>query len=233
MSPVENATQYKRRTFAITIGIIFAGIWVFLILSLISGERLQNSPSNSVIIHSASPTGGGSPSATYTAPRPASSSLLRHFNTPSPIRWSYTENMPQASMSSTSIRIHQTSSASIHSVGGGSATNVIATTSSSNNGGRGIRYTASSYSGSIYRPTAHNSISAVGASSANEVTTSSSETAPMTRPGNIRTARKDGLPGYNEDPDPNEVETPIGDTPWFLMVLLTIGWCVRRRLKKQ
>ena len=44
-------------------------------------------------------------------------------------------------------------------------------------------------------------------------------------------AKKGNWDGYGQDEEP--FPDPIGDVPWIIMLLLTIGWCVRLRLKKR
>ena len=140
----------------------------------------------------------------------------------------YRSVTPNQSMSSTStFHIHQTSSATPHSVGGGGSGSigVLATTSSSSN--RGIQSTTASYSGAIYIPLAANAITAVGATTAEEVVNQ--------KMGIIRRARmtNDGeYPDDREDPVPDEVITPVGDVVWPLMALFAAVYaffCYRRR----
>ena len=49
--------------------------------------------------------------------------------------------------------------------------------------------------------------------------------------GTLARAKKDGWDDYGQDDEP--FLDPVGDVTWGLMVLLTIGWCVRVRLKRQ
>ena len=231
MSPVQSAMKEQRKKIIIGLGVIFGGLWLMLVAYLLSADKqpVTINP-GTVAVHAPSPVAVGSaPSATFSGARKGAP-LLRHSS--SAPQWSYIQNTPKASMSSTSMRIHQTSSATVHSIGGGGGGGIY-TTSGGSGGSRGIRYTANAYSGAIYIPTKNNSVSAVGASTANEVTTSSTAAASSAMPRRAKFATMDGLPGYNEDPDPDEVETPVGDVAWPLMILLTIAWGVRVRLRKQ
>ena len=45
--------------------------------------------------------------------------------------------------------------------------------------------------------------------------------------------KKDGWDDYGQDDEPFLDQQPIGDVTWGLMLLLTIGWCVRVHRKKQ
>lgn len=229
MSPVETVMREQRKKIILAAGIIFAGLWLTLVAYLLTADKqpVTINP-GTVAVHAPSAVAVGStPSATFNGSRKGGA-LLRH--TASAPQWSYVQPAPKASMSSTSMRIHQTSSATVHSIGGGGGGGMY-TTSGGGNGGRGIRYTANAYSGSIYIPTTHNSVTEVGASTANDVTTSSSVRAAM--PRRIKTAKKDGIPGYNEDPDPDEIETPIGDVAWGLMLLLAAGYGYHVFLRKR
>lgn len=228
MSPVEIAMQLQRKHIIIGAGIVFCGLWLCLVAYFLFGEKTP-APVNSgaVAVRSASPVATlNAPTVSVKAPRSSAAPLLHH-NTPA---YSYvsTSATPKAAMSSTSMRIHQTSDAAVQSIGSGGGSGVIATTSGGSTGGRGIRYTSIAYSGTIYVPTKNNAITAVGATTAGDVASQ--------RIGAPRRATKteDGqLPGYNEDPVPDEVEQPIGDVAWGWMLLFTIGWCVRVRLRKQ
>ena len=231
MSPVQTVMKEQRKKIVIGLGVLFGGLWLMLVAYLLTADKqpVTITP-GTVTVHAPSPV-ASTPTATISSSR-KSAPLLHHSS--SVAQWSYLQHAPKASMSSTSMRIHQTSDASVHNVGGGGSNGIYAT-SGGGSGSRGIRYTANAYSGSIYIPTTHNSVSAVGASSANEVTTSSSAAAPAAHPGRVRTATmEDGVyPGGRPDPMPDEIETPVGDVAWGLMLLLTIGWCVRVRLRKQ
>ena len=136
---------------------------------------------------------------------------------------------PTIAMGSTSAHIHQTSSASVHSIGGGSmqGSGALATVSGSRNSGRGIHATSSAYTGSIYIPIQNHSVTAVGASNADQVVQQKMGITP-------RRSTTDGeLPGYNEDPEPDEVVTPVGDVAWILMFLLAAGYCYHIFLRKR
>ena len=141
-----------------------------------------------------------------------------------------THSAPTAQMTSTSMRLHETSSATIHQVGGSGlgagATGSLYTTSSRHS--RGIQYGAMAYSGNIYVPVTSNAITAVGAREAGDVSQQK-----MGAPRRAKWTDDGQLPDPNEDPVPDEVPTPVGDVAWPLMALLTIAWCVLIRRKRQ
>jgi hypothetical protein len=127
------------------------------------------------------------------------------------------------------MRLYQTSSASVHSVGGGTAGGGIATTNGQSNSDKGIRYAALAYSGAIYIPMINNAVTAVGATHADDV--SSHKMSVIKRHNDYV------IPGYNPDPtpDPEEPESPVGDVAWGLMALLATayGYHLFRRNKPQ
>lgn len=131
-----------------------------------------------------------------------------------------THTMHTQPMSNTSFHIHQTSSADVHHVGGGGGGGFhIASTASSSQ--RGIHQNALAYSGAIYVPTAHNSVSAVGAGFAPEVVNEKmgvvTRRARKTNDGDYPEDRPDITPDVDED-------MPVGDVAWIFLLLLAAGY---------
>ena len=228
MNPIQQAIANRNKKIVIGVGILFAGLWVMLVMYVLA-ESQKYTPEvhpGVVEVHSASPTGGGAPAATY-APHRVSAPLVH--STYSSHQWSYIA--PKATMQSTSssMRLYQTSSASVHSVGGGTAGGGIATTNGQSNSDKGIRYAALAYSGAIYIPMINNAVTAVGATHADDV--SSHKMSVIKRHNDYV------IPGYNPDPtpDPEEPESPIGDVAWGLMALLVAayGYHLFRRNRPQ
>lgn len=125
-------------------------------------------------------------------------------------------DMPKAKMTSTSMRIHETSNAQVHTIGSGSG-NGGGENIGGNNNKRGIQTHA--YSGAIYMPIAFNAVTEVGASNANELASTSYTDIPRPR-------RVDPyVPPQIPFPD------PIGDVAWALMALLaaTYAFIIYRR----
>ena len=207
MSPIEIAMQLQRKHIILGAGIVFCGLWLCLVAYFLFGEKTP-APVNpgAVAVRSASPVATlNAPTVSVKAPRSSVAPMLHH-------------SAPAYSF---------VTAPTAPSVGSGGGSGSIATTSGGSSS-RGIKYTSIAYSGTIYVPTKNNAITAVGATTAGDVASQ--------RIGAPRRATKteDGvLPGYNEDPVPDEVEQPIGDVAWGWMLLLTIGWCVRVRLRKQ
>lgn len=226
ISPVQRAISLRHKHIVIGVGVLVAGLWVLLVMYLLkeSHNATTEVHPGAVAVTSA-PTFNSNSTVTLSGSRPSATSLLHHKVSSTPMV--YRSVTPNQSMSSTStFHIHQTSSATPHSVGGGSgSTGVLATTSSSSN--RGIQSTTASYSGTIYIPLAMNAITAVGATTAEEVVNQ--------KMGIIRRARMTNegeYPEDREDPVPDEVIVPVGDVVWPLMVLLAAVYaffCYRRR----
>lgn len=117
--------------------------------------------------------------------------------------------LPNASMGSTSMRIHQTSDATVHQIGGGGGGMGIATTSGGSNSGRGINYSGAIYVASM------SAVTAVGASTATSLATTVTEE-PAAAPDRRRV---DHNP-HGPFPD------PVGDVAWPLMALMAIGYAL-------
>ncbi len=212
MSPVQRAISQRHKHILIGVGVLVAGLWVLLVMYLLRESRNATTEVHpGAVAVTSAPTFNSNSTVTLSGSRPSATSLLHHKVPSTPMV--YRSVTPNQSMSSTStFHIHQTSSATPHSVGGGGSgsTGVLATTSSSSN--RGIQSTTAS---------------AVGATTAEEVVNQ--------KMGIIRRARmtNDGeYPDDREDPVPDEVVTPVGDVVWPLMVLLAAVYaffCYRRR----
>lgn len=211
----------KHKYLAIAISIVVGGFWIALVMYTFSLGKTQipANPGVAAVSSAHHSNGVNAPTATFKNSSSASWSLLRHNASVAPT----TVTTPQATMSSTSMRVHETSSATVHQIGGGgmgSGQGVIATTSGSN---KGISYSGISYGGNMVVLSSSIAITAPGASEANELATIAS--AP-------HRAKKDGTPPttpLNPFIDP----TPLGDVAWPVILLLTIAWCVRVRLRKR
>ena len=229
MSPVQRVISQRHKHILIGVGVLVAGLWVLLVMYLLRESRNATTEvqPGAVAVTSA-PTFNSNSTVTLSGSRPSATSLLHHKVPSTPMV--YRSVTPNQSMSSTStFHIHQTSSATPHSVGGGGSgsTGVLATTSSSSS--RGIQTTTVSYSGAIYIPLASNAITAVGATNAEEVVNQKLgviHRAKMTDDGEYPGGRPDPVPDEEDDP------TPVGDVVWPLMVLLAAVYaffCYRRR----
>ena len=224
MYPVQQSMGKRNKHFVITVAVITGGLWLALVMYVMMDDHhvhVTTQP-GAVTVHAPSPVATvGSSSAHFRHSTPL---LLQYSGSSSP-QWSLPLPTPMSGTST--MRIHQTSDAAVHSIGGGGNGSGIATTNGHSSQGRGVTYTSVAYSGAIYVPVVSNSITPVGALEAGDISQQKLG-APQRR---VRTT-EDGE--YPEDrPDPVEDETPIGDVAWPLMVLLTIGWCVRVRLRRQ
>ena len=229
MSPVQRAISQRHKHILIGVGVLVAGLWVLLVMYLLRESRNATTEvqPGAVAVTSA-PTFNSNSTVTLSGSRPSATSLLHHKVSSTPMV--YRSVTPNQSMGSTStFHIHQTSSATPHSVGGGGSGSigVLTTTSSSSN--RGIQSTTASYTGAIYIPLATNAITAVGATTAEEVVNQKMgiiRRAKMTNDGEYPGGRPDPVPDEEDDP------TPVGDVVWPLMVLLAAVYaffCYRRR----
>ena len=224
MNPVQIVKYQQRKKLIIGFGVVFTGLWLLMVFYWLTDNK-EPIPSAHVTIHAPSPVATGSmPTATFRSSRRATQLNRQTASMP---QWSYLPNAPKAMMESTSMHVHQISSATVHSIGGAGGNGGGYTTGGSTKG-KGMPAIAAAYSGSIYIPTTHNAITEVGARQANEVSTASSVSM-----GSPRRMTMDEFPEYPEDPVPDEIETPIGDVAWGWMLLLTIAWCVRVRLSKR
>ena len=221
MSPVETVMQSNRKKIIIGAGIVAGGLWILLVMYLLAESKKDYSVAQPgvVAVHAPSPVGGSSsPSATFRSSRLFTPQV--QYSVPT-YQWSFVE---QAPMTSTSMHLYQTSSATVHHVDGGGAGVGIALTSGGNNGGRGNRSSSISYGGSLLALSSSVALASPGAREATSLASTTEESASQNRPGRIKTTNSDPLDPFLD---------PIGDIAWPLMLLLTIGWCVRLRLRKQ
>ena len=221
MNPIQQAIANRNKKIVIGAGIIFAGLWVLLVMYVIAQGNKNNpiAQPGVVAVHPGAPGLSSSPVATYHPTR--SSSLLQHQKV-EPQTTSHTVEAPKASMSSTSMRLYETSNVSAQNVGSGGNGGVIATTSGGRNkGSRGVN--ALAYSGAIYIPTTFNAVTAVGAPNAKMMAqvVTPEVSAEMSGPRRVVTDPLDPFPD------------PVGDVVWPLMVLLVgaYGYVIYRRRK--
>lgn len=222
INPIQQSEIKKKKKLVIAGSIAVGALWLmvaFYALSLSKESQLPLGP-RQVAVHPASPTGGGSPVATYKGNSHfGSSSLFHHGGSAVSAPAYHSSSNHASSMGSTSMRLHETSDASVHSIGGGRGG---ANVGGGNSSQRGIHSTALAYTGAIYMPT-NIAITAVGATSAQEMATL---VTPQSDGANNGPNRVGPLP-------PGPFPDPIGDVTWGWMLLLTIGWCVRVHRKRQ
>ena len=220
MSPIEIAMELQKKHMILGAGIVFGCLWLLLVFYFLTeGQGKDPAHHVEVAVHPASPVAGSSaPSVAFRSSRLFTPQV--HYSAPTP-QWSYIQ---QAPMSSTSMHIYQTSSATVHQIGGGGAGGGIALTSGGGNSSRGVRTSAISYGGSMVALSSSIALASPGASEATSLASTTESGASHARFGHIRTTTGDPMDPFLD---------PVGDVAWALMVLLTIGWCVRVRLKKQ
>ena len=223
MNPIQQAIANRNKKIVIGVGIIFAGLWVLLVMYVIADSEKDYHivQPGTVTVQPSAPGVNSSSVATY---HPTHSHPLFHHLTTGPQTVSYTAEAPKASMGSTSMRLFQTSDATAHNIGGGGNGGIIATTNGGlGNGSRGVNYTALAYSGAIYIPTTFNAVTTVGAPNAKMMAklVTPEETPEMSGP---RRVGSDPLDPFLD---------PVGEVVWPLMVLLvgTYSYVIYRRRK--
>ena len=223
----------KRRKIAvITLGVILLCSWALLALYIIVGgnrSSLDFAPEVVYVPKTPAPVAGSGPSFYQSSRRSVAPMTYRR----SASAVSYITPAPKAQMGSTSYRVHQTSSATVHSYGGGGTgsgnTGAIIRHNSNNSGnsggGGGVNYAALAYSGAIYVPTQRNNVTDVGADEAGDVSAQKMAV--------VRRAKAGGFPGQNPDPFPSEEPpVPLGDMPLAMLALLAAAYALRITRRK-
>ena len=220
-SPVQQAKINRKKKVVIGVGIAVSGLWLVLIMYFMMGGNKDNYVTHPgiVFVRSASPVATPATPARFSR---VTNSPLRHSVAVQTPQWSM---LPAANMGSTSgtMHIYQTSSATVHSVGGGGGGGIATTSGGQSSGSRGIRV-GGSYGSRLALATSV-PMASPGATQAAEVANVAEAAAAPGRDNmHIRRVIDDPFDPFLD---------PIGDVTWGLMVLLTIGWCVRVRLKGQ
>ena len=200
-------------------GILLAGIWLCGIGQSMFETSKKTKPANPGIVALQSKTSSAEMPTTAKSNRAIIPMHAQHN-----VSVAYTSaysDMPKAKMSSTSMRLHETSSANVHSIGSGSGNGGGIAMTSGNNNARGIQNLA--YSGVIYMPIAFNAVTEVGASNANELAST------VTRASGPARAKR-GFP--EDDDDPFKDPVPVGDVAWPLMILLAAAYATMRGVRK-
>lgn len=221
LSPVQQAIVNRKKKVVIGVGIVACGLWLAIVMYFMMGGNKEYPVAQPgvVAVRSASPVATPSSPARFGH---VTNSPLRHSVAVPTQQWSM---LPAANMGSTgTMHIYQTSSATVHSVGGGGGGSGIATTSGGqSSGSRGIRI-GGSY-GSMLALASSVPMASPGATQAAEVANVTEAAAAPGRDNmHIRRVVDDPFDPFLD---------PVGDVTWGLMVLLTIGWCVRVRLRRQ
>ena len=213
----------------IAIAVVASALWLALVAYVLIDDRHPGYyvKPGEVVVHAPSPAASSVPAirtgASHTSPM-----LFSHHGgatAVNPSAYSFVSFSPETS-SGSSMKMFETSSASVHNIGGGGSgggSGMSGTGGSSNGQGRGIYSSALASGGAIHVAIPSLLISEPGATSAPAMASVVTEEGPRAMPR----ARK-----VEDDPfDP--MLDPIGDVTWGLMLLLTIGWCVRVHRKRQ
>lgn len=211
---------FKNKVRNLRVALICVGLVLFMGVSIYSAHVMLNKPSyaKKALARSAANT----PSTTH-APAPVMFSGYKQkmYTTP---QYSYVtpkEIIPSQPMTSTSMRLHETSNASVKMIGGGSS-NGIYTTGGNHPSSNGINSGNLSYGGNMLALSASLALAEPGAGKANEIANTTSQ--PNSAPSGPRRII---------DHEEEWWLTPVGDVPFAIMALLTIAWCVRVRLRKR
>lgn len=204
----------KHKYLAIAIGLVAGGLWLALVLYTISvGKNAKTVTPGTMAVSTRHPSPSSVPASCINArPNPlyivhrTSSFVTSH---PSP---SASETAPQAAMTSTSMRIHETSSATVHTIGSGIASGGgIATTSGAQ---KGISYIGLGFGGNMLAMSTSLVLAAPGAKNATDLSSIDNN---INEKRSVGPRRVDGPP---QIPFPD----PLGDIEWGWMILLALGY---------
>ena len=218
IAPIQQIRVNKRKQWIIAGGVVFGSLWLMLVFWLMTAEKTTVGPAPSqVAVRSASPTLSTTPTVNVQMPQ---YSPLKPISYSQPARHTSVLQMPMSS--GATMTVYTTSSAKIKSIGGGGASSG-GSGGSSSRGNRGISNSAVAYTGAIYIPVVSNAVTAVGASRANDLasTTLSDESTQGSSPRAVS--------GNPHGPFPD----PVGDIAWGMMALLALVYArtiyIRRR----
>lgn len=209
----------KHKYLAIAISIVVGGLWIALVMYTFSSgkTKVPVNPGVTAVSSAHQSFGTNMPTPSFKTLSSAPWSLTNHSAAVTPEATA----RPQATMGSTSYRLHQTSSATAHVVGSGTGNagqGAIATTSGTN---KGISYSGISYGGNMLAISSSMALAAPGATHANEIastTTSGPSAAPE--------ARRVNSNPHGPFPD------PLGDVAWGLMILLAAAYATMRGVRR-
>lgn len=228
MEMIQQPMSKRKKLLVTVLAITVCCLWSVMVLySIVDSNTEKSAFAPKVVYVAPSAPASGSGPAFYTGSHRSGALIYRHTAPAA----SYTP-APKATMGSTSMRVHQTSDATVHSYGGGGTGGAgnVSFKRHNTHSSAGVSYTAIAYSGSIYVPTAHNAVTAVGASNAENVV--------ATRKGAPRRLRMDNgegeWPDVPEDPAPDpEPPVPAGNVPMALMAILAAAYALRVALHRK
>lgn len=226
-----NANQHSvftgNKGLVVAIAVVAGAFW----LGLVAYVLFDNGPDNryvqpgEVVVHAPSPVAIGVPVVRSSHSSPMLFSHQGGASAVNPSAYSFVAFSPETS-SGGSMKMFETSSANVHNIGGGGSgggSGMSGTGGSSNGQGRGIYSSALASGGAIHVAIPSIQISEPGATSAPAMASVVTEEGPRAMPR-----------GRKVEDDPfDPMLDPIGDVTWGLMLLLTIGWCVRVHRRRQ
>ena len=203
----------KHKYFAIAISIVVGGLWIALVMYTFSSgkTKVPVNPGVTAVSSAHQSIGTNMPTPSFKTLSSAPWSLTNHSAAVTPEATTH----PQATMGSTSYRLHQTSSATAHVVGSGIASGGGIATTSGNNNARGI-----SYGGNLLALSASIPLASPGAANATEIASTIPERHSVSR---IRKTADDAWEPFLN---------PLGDVAWGLMILLAVAYATIRGVRR-
>ena len=215
MNKVQQAISTHKSLFIFG-GVLMAGLWIGIIGKSMFENNKKTAPANPGIVAVQSHTSSAALPTTEKSRRAIIPMHAQRHTTA--VTTTAHHALPEAKMTSTSMRLHETSDAKAQVIGSGAGT-ATGNGISSSNQTRGIYSTALSYGGSMLALSSSVTLAAPGASNANEMANVVSNSETPTGPRRTN--------GYPNIPFPD----PVGDVVWPLMILLAAGYaffCYRR-----
>ena len=207
-----------------------AGLGVYSVSNILEKMAEQKPQGNNpVALHSTMPTSrdGGISPLPFASTSHLRRTAGRHAITPT-LAGDAPSGLPTATMSSTSLFSHSgavaVTGAGGHSMGnnGGGSMPVHSTVEDAKRAG------SISRGGNMLALASATMITSPGATNAASIATMAVNASITSGP-----RRENGFPDPNEDPVPDEEELPVGATPWFVMILLAVGYAVFCYRKKR
>lgn len=213
----------------VAIAVVSGALWLALVAYVLidTSEPDRYVKPGEVVVHAPSPVASGVPAIRSSHSSPMLFSHHSGAGAVSPSAYSFV-SFSQGASSGGSMKMFETSNATVHSIGGGGSgggggASGAGGSSSGGTQGKGIHSTALAGGGAIHVAIPSIMISEPGATSAPAMASTVTDEGPRAMPN-----------GRKVGPDPfDPMLDPVGDVTWGLMLLLTIGWCVRVHRKRQ
>ena len=215
MNKTQQAFRKYRFLFVIG-GIAVSSVWgIHIVKGLLENhQKKAEAAASTVTVHPASPV-AKMPAAKFSSTKRSTRAPQASYGTSNQTQ----TQLPQATMTSTSMRLHETNNATPQYVSMGTQTESFGLGKSHRAKVKETSSAMLAYGGMIYVSTPHNAVTEVGATNA-----AGSVMGPGPKP------RRGGEPPLPDVPFPTPV--PVGDVAWLLMALLAAayaGFCYGRK----